>query len=128
MRVIRSRSPVVLFFAHQLWRARAMPCAKWRQDKILFFAAQRFFLEKKSERRDPTPAADRKNFSECGPPPSARGSDLSDLVILDARRLASVLCDVDHEVREEALGFTLQQTKRGDREPSNLHLGAFAGT
>jgi hypothetical protein len=50
MRVIRSRSPVLLSFAHDFKRARAMPCAYDAiKIGICFLPRNDFFRKRKSE-------------------------------------------------------------------------------
>src|SRR5438477_3584972 len=123
MRVIRSRSPGLLF-ARDAKRARAMPCAETRQDRILFFVAQRFFLKIFHDEN-------RKWKWKMGSRPilfSILHFRSSDLVILDPRGFTAILCDVNHEVGEEAERFTLEETQDRDGAAPDFQLGTLART
>src|SRR5437016_6785923 len=117
MRVIRSRSPGLLF-ARDARRARAMPCAETRQDRILFFVAQRFFLENFNGEKSKWKM---KNGIETHSPFSILHFQRSDLVILHLRGFAAVLCDINHEVGEEAARLALQEAQNHDRTRSEEH-------
>ena len=103
MRVIRSRSPVVLVRSpRQAGKSDAMRCDAVKIG-FWFFTRNDFFW---------------KFFF---------GAIDSHLVILDLRRFASIIGDVDDEVGEESGCFALEQPERGHREAPDLELRALAG-